>query len=62
MTSLDANNRKDDDSYTSFLLWGEITSLATLNGEAFGADFFPWLIGNTSLYFPVIEKELLFGE
>lgn len=62
MTSLDANNRKDDDSYTSPLLRGEITSLATLNGKAFVAEFFPWLIGNTSLCFPAAEKELLFGK
>lgn len=40
MISLDANNRKNDDGYTSSLLWGEITSLATLNGKAFVAEFF----------------------
>ena len=40
VTSLDANNRRDDDSYSCSPLWGEITNLATLNGKTCVAEFF----------------------
>lgn len=62
MTSLGANSIKDDDSRTGPLLWEEITSFATTNDKALKAEFFPRLIGNTALNFPVIEKELLCGK